>query len=81
MFFLCTNLSIYIPLNRVCNGIEDCPNGVDEIECNHIRHLPFFKCDENGEIIPWRYVCDFVSDCKNGKDEKYCSKKKIFLEF
>jgi trypsin len=59
---VCPDGSRHSP-NTMCNGIDDCPSGVDE----SVDYCPFF-CGV-GESIPWERWCDGVRDCSLGQDE------------
>lgn len=51
------------------DGIRDCPNGEDEVDCK-LRECPRdkFKCND-GKCIPQVWVCDGDSDCSANEDE------------
>jgi hypothetical protein len=54
---------------RVCNGIEECANGNDELNCNPAARS--FQC-ASGESVPWLSLCDGVAACADTSDEELC---------
>jgi hypothetical protein len=55
------------PMNE-CDGIAQCPFGVDEQNCNPNF---FFTC-QGSERIPWYKVCNNLPDCSGNQDEASC---------
>ncbi|KAM8978101.1 transmembrane protease serine 6 [Sarcophilus harrisii] len=64
--FLCTVNGLCVP---VCDGIKDCPNGLDERNC---VCPSTFQCEEDSTCIHLPKVCDQHLDCINGSDERQC---------
>ncbi|KAG9338884.1 hypothetical protein JZ751_025324, partial [Albula glossodonta] len=56
--FLCTVNGLCVP---ACDGIKDCPNGLDERNCEDSQCVEYFK------------VCDQHPDCEHGMDEENCT--------
>ena len=76
-FFVCNN-SFCIEYNKVCNLVDDCGDGSDEISCsNH------FKCSKIEQFLPINQKCDARVDCLDFSDEcnDECSKNIISKSF
>uniref|UniRef100_A0A8C3DB18 Transmembrane serine protease 6 n=1 Tax=Corvus moneduloides TaxID=1196302 RepID=A0A8C3DB18_CORMO len=65
--FLCLVNGLCVP---ACDGIKDCPNGLDERNCVCPAK---FQCREDSTCIEFSRVCNQQLDCVNGSDEEYCS--------
>nr|XP_046910125.1 low-density lipoprotein receptor-related protein 5-like [Dermatophagoides farinae] len=50
---------------QLCDGINDCAGGFDEICCNHEYE---FRCNSNN-CITKQQLCDGKQDCLDGEDE------------
>ncbi|XP_008494056.2 transmembrane protease serine 6 isoform X1 [Calypte anna] len=64
--FLCLVNGLCVP---ACDGIKDCPNGLDERNCVCPAK---FQCHEDSTCIRFSRVCDQQLDCANGSDEEQC---------
>uniref|UniRef100_A0A8C2W3W0 Transmembrane protease serine 6 n=1 Tax=Chinchilla lanigera TaxID=34839 RepID=A0A8C2W3W0_CHILA len=64
--FLCSVNGLCVP---ACDGIKDCPNGLDERNC---VCRATFQCQEDSTCIPLSRVCDQQPDCLNSSDEEHC---------
>ncbi|KAB0386144.1 hypothetical protein FD755_001100 [Muntiacus reevesi] len=64
--FLCSVNGLCVP---ACDGVKDCPNGLDERNC---VCRATFQCQEDSTCIPLSRVCDRQPDCLNGSDEEQC---------
>ncbi|XP_029897177.1 transmembrane protease serine 6 isoform X1 [Aquila chrysaetos chrysaetos] len=65
--FLCSVNGLCVP---ACDGIKDCPNGLDERNCVCPAK---FQCREDSTCIEFSRVCNQQLDCINGSDEEQCS--------
>ncbi|XP_053922225.1 transmembrane protease serine 6 isoform X3 [Cuculus canorus] len=65
--FLCSVNGLCVP---ACDGIKDCPNGLDERNCVCPAK---FQCHEDSTCIEFSRVCNQQLDCANGSDEEQCS--------
>ncbi|XP_071819905.1 uncharacterized protein [Apostichopus japonicus] len=69
-------IGVCLPRDRVCDGIKNCQNFIDESEeaCNAITtcYPGSFNCYD-GNCIPDFLVCDGYEDCNYGEDEEWCN--------
>ncbi|XP_056606167.1 transmembrane protease serine 6 [Triplophysa dalaica] len=65
--FLCHLNGLCVP---ACDGITDCPNGLDERNCVCVAQ---FQCTEDSRCVDYYKVCDQHSDCSEGSDEHNCT--------
>lgn len=66
--FLCTVNGMCVP---ACDGIKDCPNGLDERNCVCVAQ---FQCPEDSQCVDYYKVCDHHPDCLEASDEMNCTK-------
>ncbi|CAJ1053336.1 transmembrane protease serine 6 [Xyrichtys novacula] len=65
--FLCSVNGLCVP---ACDGIKDCPNGLDERNCVCVAQ---FQCPEDSQCVDYYKVCDQHPDCPEASDEMNCS--------
>ncbi|KAF3687986.1 Transmembrane protease serine 6 [Channa argus] len=65
--FLCTINGLCVP---ACDGLKDCPNGLDERNCVCAAQ---YQCPENSQCVDNYKVCDEHPDCPEASDEMNCT--------
>ncbi|XP_076871878.1 transmembrane protease serine 6 [Brachyhypopomus gauderio] len=65
--FLCSVNGLCVP---ACDGISDCPNGLDERNCVCRGQ---YQCPEDSRCVDYYKVCDQHQDCTEGSDEENCT--------
>ena len=71
-FYKCPN-SYCIPHSKLCDGVWDCEDGVDEMSCANYTCPGLFKCKGSKICLDQHKVCDGIVDCPSGKDdERFC---------
>ncbi|XP_022593937.1 transmembrane protease serine 6 isoform X1 [Seriola dumerili] len=65
--FLCTINGLCVP---ACDGIKDCPNGLDERNCVCAAQ---YQCQEDSQCVDYYKVCDQHPDCPEASDEMNCT--------
>ncbi|XP_011296732.1 vitellogenin receptor [Fopius arisanus] len=68
--FECSYDHSCISLSLRCDGVDDCFNGADEVNCTSCGDGEF-SCD-NFNCISTALVCDNRDDCGDNSDEKSC---------
>ena len=66
--------SYCVSVHKLCDSVDDCPNGEDELEC-HVQETlscPGFVRCKKGQCIHFDQVCDGIIDCPDGDDEVLC---------
>ena len=80
LFVQCTNTfkcprSYCIPLRKVCDGVHDCMDGEDEVNCQNNLCPGYLKCSGFECCIHPTEVCDGYSHCPHGDDETFCENR------
>ncbi|XP_034388451.1 transmembrane protease serine 6 [Cyclopterus lumpus] len=65
--FLCSVNGLCVP---ACDGIKDCPNGLDERNCVCVAQ---YQCPEDSQCVDYYKVCDQLPDCPEATDEMNCT--------
>eukprot|EP00058_Branchiostoma_floridae_P011080 XP_002596568.1 hypothetical protein BRAFLDRAFT_98316 [Branchiostoma floridae] len=78
-FFRCGSSGDCVLAQDVCDGEDDCAEGLDEEDC-WSKACPqwappddFFRCEISGACVHQLYTCDGNHDCPDGSDETDCS--------
>ncbi|XP_071084038.1 G-protein coupled receptor GRL101-like [Haliotis cracherodii] len=67
--YKCPN-SYCIPIQYVCNGVNDCLDAADE---QHEYRCPgYYPCSGKTYCIPPSQLCDGIQHCPDGDDERMC---------
>ena len=71
-YFVCDDKIRCVDYSQVCDLVNNCGDGSDEIRCNN-----HFTCLSTSRLIPKVKVCDGSFDCMDGSDEcnDLCSKQ------
>ena len=65
-------ISYCIPLYKVCDGMVDCPNGVDEMSCDNIMRPDQVRCSRSKQCVIHEELCDGYAHCPEHDDELFC---------
>ncbi|XP_026989276.1 transmembrane protease serine 6 [Tachysurus fulvidraco] len=65
--FLCSVNGLCV---SACDGISDCPNGLDERNCVCIAQ---YRCLRDSQCVDYYKLCDQHQDCTDGSDEVNCT--------
>nr|KAG5697416.1 hypothetical protein BaRGS_008842 [Batillaria attramentaria] len=61
-----------LPVYLRCNGVNDCPGGEDEAECDSYACPGLYRCRSSKVCLHPNHVCDGVNQCPENDDELLC---------
>ncbi|ESO96718.1 hypothetical protein LOTGIDRAFT_68388, partial [Lottia gigantea] len=75
--FKCVDDGLCVEKKYLCNGIFNCRDGSDEVNCSETRTCSEeeFTCN-NGRCVPMAFKCDGHNDCQDFSDEFNCKQCK-----
>lgn len=70
--FQCAHGKKCIERDQVCDGVPQCQDRSDELECFKTMEGCYHRCDDKSRCIPETFLCDGEGDCQDGTDEANC---------
>ncbi len=67
-----------VPWPYVCDGTWNCPEGIDEVQCNRSSCPGLFKCHNSAVCLSSAYLCDDHENapyCHEKDDQYFCQPK------
>jgi hypothetical protein len=71
--FRCVSALLCLPVYMRCNGVPDCPRGVDEAGCSSYKCPSLYWCRGSSVCLQPQHLCDDVYQCPQKDDELYCN--------
>ena len=72
--FQCSHGKKCIEKEQVCDGVSQCQDRSDELECSKRSEGCVHQCDDQSRCLPKSFLCDGERDCLDGGDEANCGK-------
>ena len=72
--FLCPT-KLCLPVYLICNGVNDCKGGVDELDCDTYTCPGYYRCYRSQVCLHPDHVCDAIKQCPEQDDEMLCDLK------
>lgn len=70
--FQCAHGKKCIEKSQVCDGVPQCQDRSDELECAKYMEGCAHQCDDGSRCIPSSFLCDGERDCADSSDEASC---------
>ena len=71
--FQCPDNGYCLPVFVRCNGVYDCPNREDEVDCQDATCPGYYRCRGSPVCLHPEHVCDGVFQCPQRDDELECN--------
>ena len=75
--FPCESTGNFISSSYLCDGVNDCLNGEDEIDCP--IKISFSCKNSSSRQTSFVNLCNFHEDCNDGSDENVCCEYDILI--
>ena len=72
--FLCRD-HLCLPVYLICNGVNDCLEGEDELDCDSYTCPGYYRCWKSQVCLHLDHVCDGIYQCPQQDDEMLCDLK------